>query len=135
MSDWSLLGAFTAGAGVCFLLLKGAAVIKNLWPSRAKPRLLEAQNCSISGNGQTVWFELLVDNTGSRDCAIISVELQWPNGRFAKATPNRKPNAAQLSDSTASLWRASLLRLRPPPRQTPRRELVEAWPKPGKVFF
>lgn len=82
MSDWSFLGAFTAGAGVCFFLLKGAATIKALLPSRAKPKLLESQNCSIR-NGQTVRFDLLVDNAGSKDCAIISMELQWPNGRFA----------------------------------------------------
>jgi len=85
MSDWLFLGAFIAGAGVCFVLLKRAAAIKAFLSSQAKPRLLEAQECSIelSRHAKTVWFELLVYNPGSKDCSVTSVKLRWPNRRLA----------------------------------------------------
>jgi len=96
MSDWSsLLGAFATGAATCFALLRGATLIKGLLPSRAKPRLLDAQNCFIRStnivrdvNGKDVGvitafasFELLVDNAaGSKDCSVLSIELNLPEG-------------------------------------------------------
>ena len=82
MSDWSFLGVFASGAATCFVLLRGAKTIKDLWPSRAKPQLLEARNCCIfvAANEEYAEFDLLVNNAGSKDCSVLSVELRWPDG-------------------------------------------------------
>ena len=75
MSDWWFWGVITTGVVGLLALLKIAAEIKALWPSRAKPKLLDDQNCFVRlssiGGGGIVSFELLVSNIGSKDCSII----------------------------------------------------------------
>ena len=81
MSEWSFWKGFFSGVALTSLvaLLKGAALIKSLWPMRAKPQILEAQNCNIpplSGADKFI-FDLLVNNAGSKNCSVISVELRY----------------------------------------------------------
>ena len=85
MSDWSFWKGFVSGAALTSLVtvLKVPVLIKELWPRRAKPRLLDAKNCCILAfsGGEHVEFDLLVDNAGgTKDCSVISVELRCPNG-------------------------------------------------------
>ena len=60
--------------------------IKSLLPKKIKPNILVAGNCSvkISSNAETVWFELLVSDVGSKGCAIIDIGLEWPSGAYAE---------------------------------------------------
>lgn len=87
MPDWLAL----PGIALVILLLValGRAFdfigkFKALLPSRAKPRLLDAQGCFVrlpANRESTVEFELLVDNSkGTKDCSVISVKLTWAGG-------------------------------------------------------
>jgi hypothetical protein len=90
--DWVFWKGFLSGAAsvalVFLTLIKGIAALKSILPNRAKPQLLDIQNCCISIGPDTTfepfWFELLVNNAGSKDCSVISVELRLPNGDISK---------------------------------------------------
>ena len=92
MVDWVFWKGFLSGAAsvalVFLTLIKGIAALKSILPNRAKPQLLDIQNCCISIGPDTTfepfWFELLVNNAGSKDCSVISVELRLPNGDISK---------------------------------------------------
>ena len=71
------------------LLAKGldiATAIKSLLPKKTKPNILDAENCSVkvSEDAETVWFELLVSNVGSKGCVIVDIGLEWPSGAYAE---------------------------------------------------
>ena len=90
MVDWKFWEAFSSGAIAAiltvFALIKGIAATKSLWSNRAKPQLLDVQNCciKIESGFEPFWFELLVNNAGLKDCSVISVELRLPNGDVSK---------------------------------------------------
>jgi hypothetical protein len=79
---WKVFFAGVASAIVAIAALIGAVDIVKNWSSRPKPQILDAQNCSVkvSSNAETVWFELLVNNAGVKDCSITSISLTWPDG-------------------------------------------------------
>lgn len=60
--------------------------ILSLLHKKAKPKILDAKNCSVkvSGNTETIWFELHVSNVGSTGCAIVDIGLEWPSGAYAE---------------------------------------------------
>ena len=58
-----------------FWLIKKLAETKSVLPKRAKPRLLDAQNCKINKDLITAGCDLLIDNVGSKNCSIISIDL------------------------------------------------------------
>lgn len=74
---------FFAGAGSAIIamaaLIGAIDVVKN-WSSRAKPQVLEAQQCAVTIRSKTIGFELLVNNPDSKDCSIISIDLLELNG-------------------------------------------------------
>jgi hypothetical protein len=105
MADWKFWQGFLAGAAAMiptlFTVLKGIAELKSFFSNQAKPQLLDVQNCriSIGSASETFHFELLVNNAGSKDCSVISVELKLPNGDisqfvWAKSTELPKTIAA-----------------------------------------
>lgn len=73
-----------------------------------KPIVLSISNCSISiGNFflkdmvgsplfcEQVWFDLVINNQGERDCAVKSIDLRLPNGRLAEEL-NSKPSLPKV---------------------------------------
>jgi hypothetical protein len=86
VTNWEFLKVFGSGvifaSAVIFFFAKGIATLKSLWPNRAKPQLLDVQYCFIviMPDFEQFWFELLVNNAGSKDCSVISAELMLPNG-------------------------------------------------------
>jgi len=82
MSDWWFWGLIAAGIAVSLKLLNIATLIKSIWPDRAKPQLSDAQDCFVRvyKNCENASFDLLVDNAGSKDCSVISVELKYREG-------------------------------------------------------
>ncbi|MBN2019245.1 MAG: hypothetical protein JW749_03360 [Sedimentisphaerales bacterium] len=59
-----------------------------IFGGHAKPQILESQNCIIrpydAGGGAEIRFELLINNSGSKDCSVTTVDLIWPNGLAAE---------------------------------------------------
>ena len=86
MIDWSFWKAFSVGAVAMLVTvvttLNGIAELKRRWSDKATPQLLDVQYCFIvvMPDFEEFWFELLVNNAGSKDCSVISTELILPNG-------------------------------------------------------
>lgn len=87
MFDWLSWRVFFLVVILVFIALNRVfdfiGKVRAIWPSRANPQLLEVKNCFVSSGNEAAWFDLLVDNTGSKDCSLILVELEWPNGAIA----------------------------------------------------
>ncbi|MGA1980414.1 MAG: hypothetical protein ABSG99_07645 [Sedimentisphaerales bacterium] len=69
-------------ASAITIILGAYTLLKDfIW---GKPQLLNVENCFVSipdaGEGKEIHFELLVNNAGSKDCSVISVNLEWPDG-------------------------------------------------------
>ena len=83
--DWKFWKGFIVGGLAVLALVIGiitdvAGVLK-----RAKPQILDAQNCHVrpfdAPEGYIdARFELLINNAGTKDCSLTSIDLTWPNG-------------------------------------------------------
>jgi hypothetical protein len=71
--------------GIVFALHNDIIDCINVWLNQAKPQILDAQNCiaRIILNNEEIHFELLVNNAGSKDCSVTSIDLTWPDGLSA----------------------------------------------------
>ena len=90
MANWKYWKGFFAGIAtailVIFALIEGTAKVKDLFTNPAEPQILDVQNCLIFPivNNEDIRFELLVNNPGTKDCSIISIDLTWPDGLDAE---------------------------------------------------
>jgi hypothetical protein len=75
---WSLVVTAIAAIGGLFVF----------WPKRAKLRFVRFEKCLVNSFG-FLDFDLLIDNSGSKDCSLIRVKLIWPNGSNANLSPDK----------------------------------------------
>jgi hypothetical protein len=84
--DWGFWKGYASGAisGIAVFWggIKGVAELKSFWLDRARPHLLKTEKCAVNTAGVS-YFELLINNSGLRDCSLVSIELTWPNGDVA----------------------------------------------------
>ncbi|MGA2916567.1 MAG: hypothetical protein ABSE89_11130 [Sedimentisphaerales bacterium] len=81
--DWKSWKVRLIGAvGMTAMIFGLIESVEHIFCSHAKPQLLDTQNCivRIGGNSEEVHFELLVNNIGTKDCSLISIDLTWPDG-------------------------------------------------------
>ncbi len=87
MIDKKYWKAFLTGAAATiltiFAIIKGGEELKEIFWTN--PQILNAQNCTCAAweGGETINFELLVNNPGSKNCSVIEVNLIWPDGLAA----------------------------------------------------
>jgi hypothetical protein len=82
MAVWEFWKGVASGVlGTVLASLSCIVAVKSLWPKRAKPNLLKIDKCIIDSLG-CVCIELLINNSGPKDCSLISIDLDWPKKSF-----------------------------------------------------